>query len=144
MSNRQCNNNRPSSVRTSKHASDDIRKKKSEVISVSDPGLLNRTAWTNAAVALDHIKKVRNRKFIEINPRLDNPRSVWAAQAVLLIETLNPAPYWPAQPGRPSYIRTVPSWHTHPLPCYLYDIWHNPDPKSGYLLLDVTVCATCK
>lgn len=26
--------------------------------SVSDPGLLNRTAWTNAAVALDHIKKV--------------------------------------------------------------------------------------
>ena len=31
---------------------------KKKVISVTDPGLLNRTAWTNAAVALDHIKKV--------------------------------------------------------------------------------------
>ena len=28
-------------------------------VKVTDPGLLNRTAWTNAAVALDHIKKVR-------------------------------------------------------------------------------------
>ena len=31
--------------------------------SVTDPGLLNRTAWTNAAVALDHIKKVRGHGF---------------------------------------------------------------------------------
>ena len=68
MSHRQCNNNRPSSVRTPKHVSDDIRKKKSEVISVSDPGLLNRTAWTNAAVALDHIKKVRKSVKLESNP----------------------------------------------------------------------------
>ena len=34
---------------------------KKKVISVTDPGLLNRTAWTNAAVALDHIKKVGTR-----------------------------------------------------------------------------------
>ena len=34
---------------------------------VSDPGLLNRTAWTNAAVALDHIKKVN----IVNTPRTD-------------------------------------------------------------------------
>ena len=33
-------------------------KKKRCSVRVSDPGLLNRTAWTNAAVALDHIKKV--------------------------------------------------------------------------------------
>ena len=33
-------------------------KKKKCGVRVSDPGLLNRTAWTNAAVALDHIKKV--------------------------------------------------------------------------------------
>ena len=26
---------------------------------VTDPGLLNRTSWTNASVALTHIKKVR-------------------------------------------------------------------------------------
>ena len=26
---------------------------------VTDPGLLNRTSWTNASVALMHIKKVR-------------------------------------------------------------------------------------
>ena len=34
------------------------KRKKTEA-HVTDPGLLNRTAWTNATVALDHIKKVR-------------------------------------------------------------------------------------
>ena len=33
-------------------------KKKKTESHVTDPGLLNRTAWTNATVALDHIKKV--------------------------------------------------------------------------------------
>ena len=41
---------------SSKHCDDLNKKKRPET--VSDPGLLNRTAWTNAAVALDHIKKV--------------------------------------------------------------------------------------
>jgi len=50
-------NIRPSSMRVqSKHLEE--RKKKTE-IKVTDPGLLNRTAWTNASVALDHIKKGR-------------------------------------------------------------------------------------
>ena len=50
-------NVRPSSMRVqSKHLEE--RKKKTE-IKVTDPGLLNRTAWTNASVALDHIKKVK-------------------------------------------------------------------------------------
>ena len=47
-----------STSRHSKHF-DDKKKKVSEAPTVSDPGLLNRTAWTNAAVALVHIKKVR-------------------------------------------------------------------------------------
>ena len=42
----------------SKHAEDPSLTKRKPV-KVTDPGLLNRTAWTNAAVALDHIKKVR-------------------------------------------------------------------------------------
>ena len=33
--------------------------KKTKAIVVTDPGLLNRTSWTNASVALTHIKKVR-------------------------------------------------------------------------------------
>ena len=47
-----------SSSRHSKHF-DEKKKKVVEAPTVSDPGLLNRTAWTNAAVALVHIKKVR-------------------------------------------------------------------------------------
>jgi len=46
-----------SSSRHSKHF--DEKKKKAPEPTVSDPGLLNRTAWTNAAVALVHIKKGR-------------------------------------------------------------------------------------
>ena len=42
----------------SKHPEDPSLTKRKPV-KVTDPGLLNRTAWTNAAVALDHIKKVR-------------------------------------------------------------------------------------
>ena len=33
--------------------------KKAKAVVVTDPGLLNRTSWTNATVALTHIKKVR-------------------------------------------------------------------------------------
>ena len=33
--------------------------KKTKAVVVTDPGLLNRTSWTNASVALTHIKKVR-------------------------------------------------------------------------------------
>ena len=33
--------------------------KKAKAVVVTDPGLLNRTSWTNASVALTHIKKVR-------------------------------------------------------------------------------------
>ena len=31
-----------------------------KAVVVTDPGLLNRTSWTNASVALTHIKKVRS------------------------------------------------------------------------------------
>ena len=33
--------------------------KRAKAVVVTDPGLLNRTSWTNASVALTHIKKVR-------------------------------------------------------------------------------------
>ena len=43
----------------SKHTEPEPSLSKRKPVKVTDPGLLNRTAWTNAAVALDHIKKVR-------------------------------------------------------------------------------------
>ena len=43
----------------SKHSEPEPSLSKRKPVKVTDPGLLNRTAWTNAAVALDHIKKVR-------------------------------------------------------------------------------------
>ena len=35
------------------------QKDEKKAVVVTDPGLLNRTSWTNASVALTHIKKVR-------------------------------------------------------------------------------------
>ena len=40
--------------------------KKTKAIVVTDPGLLNRTSWTNASVALTHIKKVRANDWREL------------------------------------------------------------------------------
>ena len=36
------------------------QKDEKKAVVVTDPGLLNRTSWTNASVALTHIKKVRS------------------------------------------------------------------------------------
>ena len=47
------------STSMSKHTEPEPSLTKRKPVKVTDPGLLNRTAWTNAAVALDHIKKVR-------------------------------------------------------------------------------------
>ena len=55
---------KPSSNRHNKKPSESSdtkmksNKAKTESYPVTDPGLLNQTAWTNATVALEHINKV--------------------------------------------------------------------------------------
>ena len=97
-----------SSSRHSKHF--DEKKKKAPEPTVSDPGLLNRTAWTNAAVALVHIKKVRksvckHRPLIETSESaiLDRDSTGLVPPRHLLQHILPPSP--------------IP-------PPLIYDIWH--------------------
>ena len=90
-----------SSSRHSKHF-DDKKKKVTEPPVVSDPGLLNRTAWTNAAVALVHIKKVRksvckHRPLIETSESaiLDPAGTCLVLSRYLLQHILPPSPIPP-------------------------------------------------
>ena len=128
---------------------------KKKVISVTDPGLLNRTAWTNAAVALDHIKKVGTRVqcLCVEQCRCTRRRGQQGGTGWPLIETsplgwagLGWAGYWaailvPAAPTRdPCPHHTGHRDHRTGPSCHMCRVWQ---PRRMFPLASVGRAASC-